>query len=183
MNGLQVAVMGTVDGGVVAAIEQVLRRTFHLRVSRIDLPDPEFAYDHHRAQYGSVPLLQSLAALRGSGGGKLLGITAHDLFIPMLTFVFGQAQVGGEVALLSTARLRQEFYHMPPDAEVLELRARKEALHEVGHLFGLLHCSNPLCAMALATNINQLDGKRAEFCVACAGALGRLSPAVEGWEP
>ena len=106
MTALRVAVMGPVDGGVAGAIEQALARAFQLPVSRIDLPDPQFAYDRRRAQYGSVPILQALASHR-SPGGKLLGVTAHDLFIPMLTFVFGQAQVGGDVAVLSIARLRQ----------------------------------------------------------------------------
>ena len=182
MNSLRVAVLGTVEAEILAAVETVLAGTFRVSVSRVELPDPAFAFDSRRAQYGSVPLLQHLAGLTEPASGKVLGVTVHDLFIPMLTFVFGQAQVDGGVALLSLARLRQEFYGMPPDADLLAARARKEALHETGHMFGLLHCSDRSCAMALATNIRQLDGKHAGFCAACSALLDRRRAAAEGQE-
>ena len=33
--------------------------------------------------------------------GELLGVTAVDLYIPILTFVFGEAQIGGPCGLVS----------------------------------------------------------------------------------
>jgi archaemetzincin len=182
MRLLSVAVMGTVDEGAMAAIEGSLAAAFATPLARFQLPDPEFAFDPGRAQYGSVPVLRSLAAHRPPTSGKLLGVTARDLFIPMLTFVFGQAQVDGGVAVVSLARLRQEFYGMPGDRELLAARARKEALHETGHMFGLVHCADRTCAMALATNIGQLDGKRAAFCATCTALLDRRRRSLEGLE-
>ncbi len=73
----------------------------------------------------------------------MLALTGRDLFVPVLTFVFGQAQLGGRVAVVSLARLRQEFYGMAPNGEILMERAVKEALHETGHTFGLVHCRGP----------------------------------------
>ena len=118
-----------------------------------------------RSQYGSIPVLEMLA--RGTAlpdACKLLAVTERDLFIPVLTFVFGQAQLGGRVGVVSLARLRQEFYGLPPDREIFLERAYKEALHETGHLFGLVHCADRSCAMSLATNVRQIDRKTAAFC-------------------
>jgi archaemetzincin len=77
------------------------------------------------------------------------------------------------VAAISLARLRQEFYGQPPNREILLQRALKEALHETGHMFGLVHCADRNCAMSLATNIRHIDAKRAEFCAGCAARLLR----------
>ena len=86
-----------------------------------------------RRQYGSIPVLETLVERCPADALKLLAVTERDLFIPVLTFVFGQAQLGGRVAVVSLARLRQEFYGLPPNREVFLERALKEALHETGH--------------------------------------------------
>jgi archaemetzincin len=79
--------------------------------------------------------------------------------------------LGGRVAVVSLARLRQEFHGLPGNPHVLVQRALKEALHETGHTFGLVHCADGGCAMSLSTNIRQIDLKRAAFCAACAARL------------
>jgi archaemetzincin len=91
----------------------------------------------------------------------------------VLTFVFGQAQLGGRTGVVSLARLRQEFYGLPPDRAVFAGRAVKEALHETGHMFGLVHCAERGCAMSLATNVRQIDTKQAAFCAPCTARLRR----------
>jgi archaemetzincin len=100
----------------------------------------------------------------------LLAVTDRDLFVPVLTFVFGQAQLGGRSAVVSLARLRQEFYGLAAQSRVLLERAAKEALHETGHMFGLVHCADRSCAMSLATNVRQIDLKQAGFLRAVQGA-------------
>lgn len=167
MKPLCVASMGEVDDQTRASVETGLRSVFGVPLMRMELPDPEFALNAERRQYGSIEILRYLNEQRPPDAGKLLGLTARDLFIPMLTFVYGQAQVNGRAAVVSLARLRQEFYGMPADAEMLAVRARKEALHETGHLFGLVHCSDPRCAMLLATSIGALDAKPADLCPRC----------------
>jgi archaemetzincin len=101
-------------------------------------------------------------------------VTTRDLFIPVLTFVFGQAQLGGRLGVVSLARLKQEFYGLPENRDVFLQRAAKEALHEAGHLFGLVHCADHECAMALSTGVRQIDLKQASFCSPC---RGRIHPA------
>ena len=98
---------------------------------------------------------------------RLLGVTDVDLAIPMLTFLFGQAHLDGPIALVSLCRLRQEFYGLPANESLLRERTVKEVLHELGHTFGLAHCSEPKCAMSLATHIELVDAKAEQYCARC----------------
>ncbi len=158
----------------IAAMRGAVAHAFDLPAQPIDLPPIDFAFDPARGQYASTTVLEMLAAICPDDALKLLAVTNRDLFIPALTFVFGQAQLGGRVAVVSLARLKQEFYGLPPDREALRERAVKEALHEAGHLFGLLHCADRGCAMSLSTGVRHIDGKHAKFCGPC---VGRLHPA------
>jgi archaemetzincin len=146
---------------------------FGAPVERLRLPAIDFAYDAERRQYASIEILRQVDRWCPSDAWKVLAVTPCDLFLPVLTFVFGQAQMGGRVGLVSLARLKQEFYGLEPDREILLERAAKEALHETGHLFSLAHCGDISCAMALSTSVRQIDSKRAGFCAACAGRLAR----------
>jgi archaemetzincin len=162
-----------VEPAALAAVRERVVAEFGTPVRELELPDLEFAFDRARKQYGSIPMLEMLARMYPVDAAKMLAITERDLFIPVLTFVFGHAQLGGGVGAVSLARLRQEFYGLPPNHEVFLERTNKEVLHEAGHMFGLVHCTDRSCAMALATNVRQIDGKRASFCAACAALLGR----------
>jgi archaemetzincin len=147
-------------------------------VKALALPGVEFAFDPARRQFRSTEVLEMLVRHCPADGWKLLALTERDLFVPVLTFVFGQAQLAGRVAVVSLARLRQEFYGMAPNSEVLLERAAKEALHETGHTFGLVHCADRSCAMSLATNVRHIDEKRDGWCGACAGQLHRALGAM-----
>ena len=161
-----------VDAAIVAAVEAALARVLELPARRCGgFPATAAAYDPQRDQYDSGALLIGLAARAPADGTWLLGITVRDLYAPMLSFVFGQAQLGGRVAIVSLARLRQEFYGLAADPELLLLRVVKEVLHEMGHALGLVHCVEPLCAMSLSTNIDQVDAKRTELCDSCRALL------------
>ncbi|HUB83828.1 MAG TPA: archaemetzincin family Zn-dependent metalloprotease [Bryobacteraceae bacterium] len=154
-------------------VSSTMASEFGLPVREIRVPSIDFAYDEGRRQYRSVVVLEMLARLCPDDASKLLALTERDLFVPVLTFVYGQAQLNGRVAVFSLSRLRQEFYGFPPDREALMERAAKEALHEAGHLFGLVHCTDRTCAMSLATNVRQIDSKQASFCAPCRARLAR----------
>jgi len=175
MKYLYVGATEEVDQDVVAAVSQRVETEFGLPVRGMEIGSVDFAYDAGRGQYGSIPVLEMLAGRCPADAGKLLAVTDRDLFIPVLTFVFGQAQLGGRVGIVSLARLRQEFYGLAADREVFLERAYKEALHETGHLFGLVHCAERRCAMSLATTVRQIDLKDDAFCAPCAARWRRHS--------
>jgi archaemetzincin len=97
----------------------------------------------------------------------LLGVAAVDLYAPSLNFVFGQADPASMVAVISVARLRPSFYGLQDDDRVLHLRAGKEAVHELGHLFRLRHCVNPRCVMFFSNSLADTDLKEDKFCDRC----------------
>jgi archaemetzincin len=162
-----------VDREALTAIGERVAMEFGAPVREIELPDLDFAYHAGRGQYASIAVLEMLVAMCPGDAFKLLAVTERDLSIPVLTFVFGHAQLGGRAGVVSLARLRQEFYGLEPDTQVFLERAQKEVLHEAGHLFGLVHCHDGGCAMSLATGVRQIDSKRAEFCARCAARIER----------
>jgi archaemetzincin len=161
-----------VSEAVMEAIKEILEDVFPVRVQALPaISSPPEAYDAVRRQHSAPVILKSLLAAHPANPAKLLAVTGGDLFIPMLSFVFGQAQLGGRAAVISMARLTPEFHGFDPDLQLLLRRARTVALHETGHLFGLTHCQTQECAMRLATNIHQFDLKRAVLCPGCAAIL------------
>lgn len=139
------------------------------------------AFDSGRGQYYSTEILRRLQPL-AENGARVLGVTDLDLFVPVLTFVFGEAQLEGRCALVSFHRLREEFYGMPPRADLLAERLLKEAAHELGHTFGLRHCFDWQCVMASSHAVEYLDVKEAEFCPRCSRVVhgSQLPLAVAG---
>jgi archaemetzincin len=145
-----------------------LAAVFGLSCRVLSVPvDPTPFFDPERGQYWATAILRELAAAVEGSAVRLLGITEADLFVPVLTFVFGEAQLGGQCALVSLHRLREEFYGLPPNPALLMERAVKEAVHELGHTYGLRHCSDWRCVMASTHSVERLDLKEPQFCPAC----------------
>jgi len=165
-----IQVVGIGEGVGIEALDQLAARLAReLRVGvrvRDGRPDPGFAFDPVRKQCHATSLLRHLSSLRGDGV-RLLGVTAMDLYVPIFTFVYGEAQLAGRCAVLSAHRLRQEFYGLPPDEDLFGERLVKEALHELGHTFGLRHCQDWRCAMSSSTTIERLDLKEGRYCARC----------------
>jgi archaemetzincin len=132
--------------------------------------DPEAFFDASRGQYNSTLALGKLLVEPGAEE-KVLGLTAVDLFIPVLTYVFGEAQLDGRAGVVSVHRLDPRTYGLPPDEPLLLDRLIKEAVHELGHTFGLVHCPDPWCAMHASTYAEEIDLKGAELCPRCARAV------------
>ncbi len=166
---LPVEVIAALDLGI---MERLSAERFSFKSQRLEpLPMPPDALEPRRSQYDATTILRAAIDACPSDATRLLAVTEQDLCIPMLTFVFGQAQVNGTVALLSLARLRQEYYGLPPCPELFQARLRKETLHELGHTFGLYHCHDAGCAMALSINIAGIDAKQDDLCGDCSAQL------------
>lgn len=146
-----------------AALARLFRTPCRIRPETFDL---SFSLDAGRNQYYSTALLQRLERI-ADPAARMLGVTAGDLYVPVLTFVFGEAQLDGNCAVVSTARLKEEFYGLPPREDLMRERLVKEAAHELGHTFGLRHCADWRCVMTSSHAVERLDVKGTEFCAAC----------------
>ena len=168
MSDLCLVAIGDVPPKALEWIENTTAEWFPLPVRRLPpLSIPEAAYDARRGQYQSVELMKMLVKHAPQNASRVLGVTDVDLAIPMISFLFGQAQFDGPVAVVSLCRLHQEFYGLPEEEELLRERTVKEVLHELGHTFGLVHCAESTCAMSLATHIELVDAKAEQYCARC----------------
>lgn len=172
MRPIQVVSIGNTDGPLLGAVTEGLELAFRVHCSVMDRTlDAAFAHHPERNQYFSSPIVERLSQMNGHRD-VIVGVTELDLYIPILTFVFGEAQLGGTCAVVSYHRLTQEFYGLPPDPMLLTERLVKEAIHEVGHTAGLTHCDDYECVMAATHAVEWLDLKTAAFCGDCKRAAG-----------
>jgi archaemetzincin len=138
--------------------------SINMRPCRFDI---ERCYDPARGQYNSTLFLKQLLRTEWHPRARILGVTGVDLFIPVLTFVFGEAQLNGRAAVVSIHRLRSEAYGLPRQDDLTADRLVKEAAHELGHTFGLIHCSDAACVMHSSTYVEEIDLKQETFCASC----------------
>lgn len=168
MKKLQLFPIGSTDPPLLEWLAQSLAEKFHVRTEILSPAlDPAFALHAERQQYHSSEILASMQRYISGSTWRLLGITQLDLYIPILTFVFGEAQLGGKSAVVSYHRLRQEFYGLPQDVDLLANRLLVESVHELGHTLRLTHCHDYQCAMAPSHTVEWIDIKDSGFCEDC----------------
>lgn len=168
MKPLRLLAIGEVNDGLLPHLRSALQQYLQVRCEIIPaVLDASSAFHAERGQYHSSQLLAAMQKFANRESWRVLGVADVDLYIPILTFVFGEAQTEGTCALVSGRRLRQEFYGLVPDQRLLERRLLKEAIHEIGHTCGLTHCENYLCAMAASHAVEWIDIKDAALCRDC----------------
>jgi archaemetzincin len=174
MKTLQLLPVGTVDADLLEWLRGALSEKFRVPTAILSPAlEPGFALHAERQQHHSSDILGAMRRYVSGNTWRLLGVTSLDLYIPILTFVFGEAQMQGECAVVSYHRLRQEFYGLPGDLDVLANRLLIEAVHELGHTLRLTHCHDYRCVMAASHAVEWIDIKDSGFCEAC------LSQALE----
>jgi len=158
--------MGDIPPWVTEILTGRLPGVFGFPVRVVSLVDDiGFAHDPDRNQFHSTPILDTLSSLCPADGLKILGITREDLFIPILTHVYGEAQLGGRAAVVSISRLMAG-----PDLGGVDAgagRILKEAVHELGHCFDLRHCDDERCLMHYCRKLADVDKKSSRFCRYC----------------
>ena len=172
-------VFDQVESDFVEAVRVAIEHAFKAKIVLGEkLSAPARSYSRERAQYLSTDLLDVLAT-HARGDERIerirLGITNVDLFVPELNFVFGEASSARRVAVFSTARLNSQAYGEPKDEAILLRRATTEAVHELGHVFGLGHCTSPSCVMWFSNTLSETDRKGSEFCQRCTRQIDSLA--------
>lgn len=188
MKAIELQPLGDNEPDVLVSLRRALQETFGVPAKVRDAPMEIVPfYDEKRGQYNSTAILHRIAGgaashpangnLKRDDGVCIMGITAYDLFIPILTYVFGEAALDGSVAVVSYHRFRNELYGLPVDRPLMIERLCKVAIHEIGHTLGLVHCTLQYCVMHSASYVEELDLKSPQFCPFCRNLLGhRLLP-------
>lgn len=165
---ISICPIGFVEQDVLGRVARCIETRFEINCTfRPAVENPKYAYDEGRRQYNSKLILKRLPHWSSEGIFRSVGLTGVDLFVPILKYVFGVAELEGSGLLISTYRLRPEFYEQPPDRGLLLERVEKTALHELGHSLGLRHCIERRCVMYSSTRIEDTDCKRTDFCPTC----------------
>ena len=164
--------------GVVAfgAVSEIVSKTIaarilgYLRLATDIVPSleyPEYAFDKGRLQYNAGTILTTFESIPFNNYEKLIGVLDADLFVPILTYVFGEARQGGRCALVSLHRLKKNSDGSSASTALFLERTAKVALHELGHLFNLIHCEDERCLMHFSGGIKDLDKAIPYFCRYC----------------
>lgn len=164
---ISIVPIGEIEQEVLMVLAAALPRTFDWPcILELPLPAPDYAFDHRRGQYRVEPILDRLKALSFESA-RVLGVVDVDLYTPGLNFIFGQATMGGRDTIIALPRLRQSFYGLPEDTTLYHERVVKEAVHELGHTFGLPHCPDAQCVMHFSNTLSDTDVKGKQFCAHC----------------
>lgn len=177
LNSINLITFGSFEDAFLKKIAMKVNHEFTLpvkiREGRLDLS--EF-YDAGRRQYDGNKLLRAVDLAYADDNIKTLGLFNVDLFIPILTFIFGQAFLNGRTGIASVFRLSNERYGLQKDDEVTHARFCKEIIHETGHTFGLIHCHAPVCVMKSSTYVEDIDQKGTAFCPVCRSGIRSIMP-------
>lgn len=163
-----VVALGEIPELIPLSIAAHIQGMLHLDVDVLPSLDlPSAALDQGRLQYSASRLLQHLEALSLSPWKKIVAVLDADLFVPIFTHVLGEAQQAGKHALVSIYRLKTQSVNPPSGLSLLMERAAKVALHELGHLYDLHHCTDSGCVMHFAGGLEDLDGALLDYCNYC----------------
>lgn len=180
---IEIITIGEIERPLLEDLARELKKTYAPLVESCligaSLQMPPAAYNARRNQYDADLILDRVLH-RITGENRVLTLLATDLYTSSrnLNFIFGQAQCPGRAALVSLCRLDTTFYRAPPNRKLFLQRATKEAIHELGHTFGLGHCANPSCVMSFSNSILDVDEKKPVFCKTCRRKLLRQTTLI-----
>ena len=167
--------IGEVSVPILRYIAEVIEQRFNI-TARIELnykipdgmPDPVYS------RINSSKVLSCITDNIGENIYKVLTVTEFDLYSPIFSRFFGEAQLQGKCAIVSICRLRQEYYNLRSDEKIFLARCKKVVIHEMAHMFGLRHCNDSNCVMYSSNSIADTDIKSDLLCPSCEKLLKEL---------
>ncbi|MBC5801063.1 MAG: archaemetzincin family Zn-dependent metalloprotease [Candidatus Eremiobacteraeota bacterium] len=168
MGQISIVPVNAMDVGFLERLALCLEERF-LHACRVErtVRVPRTSLNSVRKQMFFNTLVARVAALPVTADVVRLAITDYDLYKTSHQFVFGDASEEQRIAIVSLHRLRNDYYGERSDQNVLFQRTLKEAVHDLGHAYGLKHCFNPRCAMYFSNSIFDTDNKLSHFCEHC----------------
>lgn len=171
--------IGEIDQVVLTKLKKKLKTSFKQIIDKVKVSSDTIFLedsDYHKArrQYNASSIIKKLIQhVNNKEYFRTLGVMDKDIYTRQLNFVFGIAIVpkphfmkSEGVALISVTRLREKFYRREDNEILFDLRVLKEAIHELGHTFGLKHCDNH-CVMQFSNHLADTDKKPSDFCESC----------------
>ncbi len=166
-NTIVISPIGDFDAEITESVKNGIRSIYGFPATILPLlENAGFAFDSLRNQYHSTPILEKLESFAPPFAIKVLAIIEVDLFIPVLTHVYGEAQLGGRTCIVSTCRLKSSFLPARINGSHIQ-RIVKEAIHELGHTFNLRHCREQSCIMHYCRTELDVDRKSDQLCRYC----------------
>jgi archaemetzincin len=181
---VEIIPIGPVDETACAVIAAHLEALMGLPARiRLPWPLPAKALLPARRQYDAGPILKDMA-LDLSLFQVRLGVTVLDLCLPILSYVYGEAFLGGRLAVISLCRLGRLSDGRTAEKALLYERLAKVAMHEVSHALGVPHCREAGCLMRFSQGLKNLDELSLRFCPGCrqkvehfrAGLIKKIDP-------
>ena len=170
-NKILISPIGIDEPSLLEQLGEKVSGIFGYRINICEfLNDLEFAYSPERHQYNSTLIINRLSETVPSDYLKVIAVCKKDLFIPILTYVFGEAQLNGRACIVSLYRLKDTRAVLNPEGVFAE-RIIKEAVHELGHTFSIRHCSDSSCVMHYCRSLNDVDNKKIRMCRYCSVML------------
>jgi len=171
-KGIGIVPLGDLSPLIPKIVAAHIESYLHLDAEILPAEDlPAVAYSRQRLQYDAGKMIAFLESFPPTGHEKKIALLTVDLFVPIFSHVFGESRQGGAWALTSVFRLERQKNGSIPASETLYERTAKVALHEIGHLFCLVHCDDPLCLMHFSGGLSDLDRTPLQFCRYCAQYL------------
>lgn len=170
-NKILISPIGINDPYLIETVKEKVFDIFKYPVAVWNLLDDiDFAFSYDRRQYNSTVILEKLSELAPADSLKVIALCEKDLFIPILTYVFGEAQLKGRSCIVSTYRLRDTAAIINPENIFID-RVIKEAVHELGHTFNIRHCPDEACVMHYCRSLTDVDNKDIRMCRYCNAML------------
>lgn len=183
LQNITLVSVGYIEEIYLKSVAEAVGREFCLPVStREGYIDITEFFDPTRRQYNGNKLLKEIDTLFATDNTKTIGLFSVDLFIPILTYIFGQAYLNGRSGIASYYRLSNERYGMDADSKLVIERLQKGVIHELGHLFGLVHCHVPSCVMRSSTYVEDIDQKDISICSNCRKLLSETLPSFANYK-
>jgi archaemetzincin len=183
--------IGPVDDSILLKLKKSLKWAFrkydlNVKILSYELPLLYKEYNQFKKQYNVDHILNRLKVYAESKKlFRILGVINRDIFSKLVDFRFGCAKYLEDspygVALISTFRLKEKLYDRTEDKSLFDLRVLKEALHELGHTFGLSineHCKNH-CVMNFSPTVSKIEEKPPFFCEKCTVKIETYLSAVK----